>query len=306
MVSLNTVMIKNLYFLLILITFNSFSQFGSNYPPKKVSDAIEYIYKKTKDTDLKLWVFNPRGHKIENKKPAIIFFFGGGYRGGTPDQFAEHAKYFSQRGMIAILADYRVSGRHDVKVINSISDGKSSIKWVKENAEVLGIDRNKIVASGGSAGGHLAASTALLGKFDDPNDEKTVYNSHPSALVLFNPGLNSNEERWIKNQNQIDRIGTNDFYSISPYHNVKKELPPTIIFHGVADKTVPYSSALAFTNKMKEFGNECILHGYENLEHGFFNFGRNSNGPFVDTLRKADDFLVTIGFLKSLPISNQQ
>tara|TARA_B100000925_G_scaffold291132_1_gene278185 strand:- start:1319 stop:2239 length:921 start_codon:yes stop_codon:yes gene_type:complete len=306
MVSLNTVMIKNLYFLLILISFNSFSQFGSNYPPKKVSDAIEYIYKKTKDADLKLWVFNPRGHKIENKKPAIIFFFGGGYRGGTPDQFAEHAKYFSQRGMIAILADYRVSGRHDVKVINSISDGKSSIKWVKENAEVLGIDRNKIVASGGSAGGHLAASTALLGKFDDPSDKKTVYNSHPSALVLFNPGLNSNEERWIKNQNQIDRVGTDDYYSISPYHNVKKELPPTIIFHGVADKTVPYSSALAFAVKMKEFGNECILHGYENLEHGFFNFGRNSNGPFVDTLRKADDFLVTIGFLKSLPISNQQ
>ena len=57
---------------------------------------------------------------------------------------------------------------------------------------------------------------------------------------------------------------------------------------------------------MKEFGNECILHGYENLEHGFFNFGRNSNGPFVDTVRKADDFLVSIGFLKSLPISNQQ
>ena len=57
---------------------------------------------------------------------------------------------------------------------------------------------------------------------------------------------------------------------------------------------------------MKEFGNECILYGYENLEHGFFNFGRNSNGPFVDTVRKADDFLVSIGFLKSLPISNQQ
>ena len=105
----------------------------------------------------------------------------------TSIQFAEHAKYFSQRGMVTILADYRVSSRHDVKVINPISDGKTSIKWIKENADLLGVDKNRIVASGGSAGGHLAASTALLSQYDDPKEKNNKFNSIPSALILFNP-----------------------------------------------------------------------------------------------------------------------
>ena len=288
---------KILFFLVILICSKSFGQ----YPPKKVGDAIEYVYKKTKDTDLKLWVFNPRNHKIEDKKPVIIFFFGGGYRGGSPDQFAEHAKYFSQRGMVTILADYRVSSRHDVKVINSISDGKTSIKWIKENADLLGVDKNRIVASGGSAGGHLAASTALLSKYDDSEEKNNKFNSIPSALILFNPGLNSTQERWIKDQNRIDRAGTNDYFSISPYHNLKNDSPSTIIFHGTADKTVPFSHAEAFTKKSKELGNECTLYAYENMEHGFFNFGRDNNGPFVDTVKKADEFLISLGYLSPLP-----
>jgi acetyl esterase/lipase len=271
---------NSLIFILFFVSYGLFSQ--TNYPPKNVGFAIEYVYKKTKDTDLKVWVFNPKGHVLTKKKPAIIFFFGGGYRSGTPDQFVEHAKYLSSRGMVAILADYRVSSRHDVKVINSISDGKSSIKWLKENADILGIDKSRIVASGGSAGGHLAASTALLNQFDDIKEINSKFNSKPNALILFNPGLNSNEERWIKNKNQVER-------------------PPTIIFHGSADKTVPVSSAELFTKKMNDLGNNCKLFIYKDLEHGFFNYGRNSNGPFVDTMRKVDDFLVSLGYIQSLP-----
>jgi|TARA_B100001093_G_scaffold269772_1_gene257890 acetyl esterase/lipase len=290
---------NSLIFILFFVSYGLFSQ--TNYPPKNVGFAIEYVYKKTKDTDLKVWVFNPKGHVLTKKKPAIIFFFGGGYRSGTPDQFVEHAKYLSSRGMVAILADYRVSSRHDVKVINSISDGKSSIKWLKENADILGVDKSRIVASGGSAGGHLAASTALLNQFDDIKEINSKFNSKPNALILFNPGLNSNEERWIKNQNQVERIGTNDNYSISPFHNITNNAPPTIIFHGSADKTVPVSSAELFTKKMNDLGNNCKLFIYKDLEHGFFNYGRNSNGPFVDTMRKVDDFLVSLGYIQSLP-----
>ena len=100
--------------------------------------SICVIYKKTKDTDLKVWVFNPKDHVLTKKKPAIIFFFGGGYRSGTPDQFVEHAKYLSSRGMVAILADYRVSSRHDVKVINSISD---HFQVIFINIYLIDIDR---------------------------------------------------------------------------------------------------------------------------------------------------------------------
>ena len=289
-------------FLLILFFFISLKSYNqNNYPPKKVSDAVEHIYKNTEDTDLKIWVFNPKGHKISNKKPGIVFFFGGGYRTGTPDQFVEHAKYLSARGMVAIIVDYRVSSRHNVNVINSISDGKSSIRWIKENSDNLGIDKNKIIASGGSAGGHLAASTALLNDYDDQSEINSPYDSKPNALILFNPGLNTKSEPWINNEQAQKRIGTKDYYSVSPYHNIKKGVVPTIIFHGTSDKTVPFLSADLFTKRMIEFGNSCILYAYKNKEHGFFNFGRDSNGPFVDTMNKVDDFLVSLRYLEPLP-----
>ncbi len=289
---------KNIILILFfLINIKLISQ--SNYPPKNINGSIEYVYKKTKDVDLKIWVFNPEFHNISIKKPAIVFFFGGGYRNGTPDQFVEHAKYFRSRGMVGIIADYRVSSRHNVKVINSISDGKSTIKWIKENSNILGIDPKKIVASGGSSGGNLAASTAILVAHDDPQDNPK-YNSKPSALILFNPSLGTGKERWLINKQIINRIGTRDYYSISPYHNLKEGLPPTIIFHGTNDQTVPFSTVKLFTKKMIEMGNSCILYPYKGEEHAFFNYGRNGNRSFKDTIEKADNFLVSLGYIKPL------
>ena len=54
---------------------------------------------------------------------------------------------------------------------------------------------------------------------------------------------------------------------------------------------------------MKKFGNNSELYLYEGKTHGFFNYGRELNGPFVDTIRKVDDFLVNLGYIQALPKS---
>jgi len=81
--------------------------------------------------------------------------------------------------MIAITADYRVKSRHGVQVVECVKDAKAAIAWVRENAQRLGIDPDKIAASGGSAGGHLAACTGTISGFG--SDER------PNAMILFNP-----------------------------------------------------------------------------------------------------------------------
>ena len=86
--------------------------------------------------------------------------------------------------------------------------------------------------------------------------------------------------------------------SISPYHHIRRGAPPAIIFHGKADSTVPYRQAQAFDRKMREAGNRCVLEGYEGQTHGFFNFGRGENEYFQKTLKRADEFLVSLGYLK--------
>lgn len=293
---------KKLTFLtlfIILFSIKSQAQLGGgNHPPEIDSDNI-ITFKETETIDLKLWVFNPE--IVTGNNSAIVFFFGGGWIGGSPRQFIEQAKFFSSKGMVSIIADYRVFSRDSVRAIKCISDAKSAIRWVRKNAKKLGINENKIVASGGSAGGHLAASTGTIPYYEEENEDQSI-SSKPNAMVLFNPGLiaydfqdlNRNEEMIKKAR---IRIG-DDPKKASPYYHVDNGIAPTIIFHGKSDKTVPYESVVLYEKKMKEFGNICELHLYEDEEHGFFNYGRNSGIAFKDTMEKSYNFLKKIKFIK--------
>lgn len=84
---------------------------------------------------------------------------------------------------------------------------------------------------------------------------------------------------------------------LSPVHHVQAGAPPTIIFHGKTDETVPYRTAEAFATAMRKAGNRCELVGYDEQAHGFFNFGRGDGRYYNETLAVADAFLVSLGYL---------
>ena len=90
--------------------------------------------------------------------------------------------------------------------------------------------------------------------------------------------------------------------TISPCHHVHKGIVPTILFHGTADKTVPFENAERFTKLMQEAGNECVLVPFEGRDHGFFNgsFFRKSNGDaeYEVTMPRSIEFLKAHSFLK--------
>jgi len=276
----------------------------NNYPPK-IEGAIEINFKTIDNVQLNLWVFNPPAHKTSDKTPAIIFFFGGGWNSGSPVQFVPHCEYLAARGMVAIVADYRVFNRNNVLANKCVADAKSAIRWVRGHASELGIDPDKIAAGGGSAGGHLAAATATLPNFDEPTENLSV-SSKPNALVLFNPALIvAPVEIQIdgfnkKMENMEERFGAKP-ESMSPFHHIVKGTVPTIIFHGTADTTVPFKTAQLFTEKMNRIGNSCTLIAYEGESHGFFNFGKKSNGAFIDSVNKMDQFLVSMKYLEAPP-----
>ncbi|GAB4141751.1 MAG: alpha/beta hydrolase [Planctomycetaceae bacterium] len=264
--------------------------------------ATVEIYKTIGDVQLKMYLFKPKNHQPEHRKPAIVFFFGGGWRAGSPAQFGLHCQYLASRGMVAMAADYRVESRHQTKAIHCVADAKSAIRWIRKNSKRLGIDPNKIVAAGGSAGGHLAAATATISGFNEKG-ESTEISSQPNALILFNPALNLtpaafNESPDSKRMKGLqNRLGT-EFRNLSPVFHISKTTPPCIIFHGEADKTVPFKQATEFAAAMKKRGLSCEVAGYPDEGHGFFNFGRKGNVAFLSTLSRADAFLVSLGYLK--------
>jgi acetyl esterase len=260
----------------------------SSYPPT-FEDARVETYATIGTTQLKLWIFGESDPKV--KKPAIVFFFGGGWHGGSPDQFGNQARHFAKRGMIAITADYRVESRHGVPVVECVKDAKAAIAWVRDNGQRLGIDPGRIAAAGGSAGGHLAAATGTISGFG--SDER------PNAMILFNPACTlAPIAGWQPSGIRPGKLSAKRFgveaQAISPAHHIGPYTPPTLILHGTADTTVPYASVVAFESAMKKADRPCKLVGYDGAEHTFFR-----RAEYYDrTLAEADAFLVDLGWIK--------
>jgi acetyl esterase/lipase len=286
-------MLKRILFSLLLLVVTTQATQQNTAAPETLLGADSRVYKTISETKLRLHIYQPANRKPDTRLPAIVFFFGGGWRNGTPAQFAEHCKYLAARGMVAITAEYRVKARHNVTPLECIADAKSALRWVRKNAGDLGIDSNRLAAGGGSAGGHLAAATATVSGFDDKGEDLKV-SAVPNALVLFNPALDVS--------NIPADYGFGDkAVAASPLQNVKAKLPPTIIFHGTADKTVPFAQATNFCAAMKQHGNACEVKAYEGRDHGFFNFGRGDGEDFKTTVHAMDEFLVSRGYLKAKP-----
>jgi len=255
----------------------------------------EVVYKTVGNVELKLHLFEPKDRDIEERLSAVVFFFGGGWVGGTPKQFFPHCRYLATRGMVAMSAEYRVKSRHGTTPFECVRDGKSAVRWIRANAAKLGIDPDKIVSAGGSAGGHVAACTGTIEGCEEEG-EQTKVSSVPNAMMLFNPVIDTTGKGY--GAGKLKGRET----EISPCHHVGEGVPPTIIFHGTADTCVPFENVERFTRLMKAAGNTCELAPFEGKSHGFFNYGRDKgNESFIKTLRAADKFLSKHGFLQGEP-----
>lgn len=254
----------------------------------KLTDAkvttADHVYKKTPEGELTLHGFFPADWKATDKRPVIVFFFGGGWKNGAYTQFVPQAEYFASRGLVALSADYRIESKHKTTPDKCVEDAKSAVRWVRANAGKLGVDADRVIASGGSAGGHIAACTALVDGFDSPDDPKDT-SCVPAALLLFNPALNLPRE--IK-----DAKGTDIAAKISPTKFLTKKAPPTWVVFGDADAMLGQGEE--FAKAAKELGVSVELFTAAKQPHGFFN-----RSPWIEsTTAAADEWLVKQGYLK--------
>ena len=257
----------------------------------------EPVYKTVGDTQLKLHIFNPKDLKSSDQRPAIVFFFGGGWNGGSPSQFYPHCAHLASRGMVAMAADYRVKSRNGTSPRECVMDGKSAVRWIRQHASELGVDPNKVLAGGGSAGGHVAAATGTTSGMEEDGEDLTV-SSRPNALVLFNPVYDNGPDGYGH-----DRV-KEYWREISPMHNISEDTPPTIVFLGTKDKLIPVATAERYKELMEAKGQRCELHLYKDQPHGFFNYNKTDN--YEKTVEQMDRFLVSLGYLKGEPTAPER
>ncbi|MBN1124569.1 MAG: alpha/beta hydrolase fold domain-containing protein [Sedimentisphaerales bacterium] len=252
------------------------------------------IYKTIGNVKLQLYLFKPANHTSTDKRPCIIFFFGGGWVNGSPSQFYPHCRYLASRGMVTISAEYRLKNKHNTTPYESVKDGKSAVRWIRQHASELGIDPNRLAASGGSAGGHVAAATGTVKGFEEPQENLSI-SSRPNALILFNPVFDNGPDGY-----GYDRV-KEQWHQFSPMHNISSKTPPTIVFLGDKDKLIPVATAEKYKDLMEKAGVRCDLHIYKDQPHGFFNYRNGKNSYYYQTVIAADKFLSSLGYLEGKP-----
>ncbi|HEY1109671.1 MAG TPA: alpha/beta hydrolase, partial [Opitutaceae bacterium] len=240
------------------------------------------VYKEIGGAKLEIWIYKPAGWKASDQRSAIVFYHGGGWRNGSPSAFSRQSARLAERGMVAFSVQYRLTPS-GATIADCVKDARSAFRWVVAQAAELGIDPRKISAGGGSAGGHLACSLVTLDAINESTDDLKVP-IKPASLVLFNPAA---KLRSIRSQ---DTPGSN---AVDPFIHLKAGHPPTIIFHGEDDTTVPIVTVRDYAAKVKELGGQCEVVGFPGQLHAFFN-----KEPFVwDTLKQSEAFLEKQGQL---------
>jgi CubicO group peptidase (beta-lactamase class C family)/acetyl esterase/lipase len=257
-----------------------------------VSDraAKVYVYKTIGEKKLKMHVDFPPGWKKTDTRPVIVFFHGGSWKGGSVRAFSRQAEYFASRGLVCARADYRIKNKDGVTPDKCVEDARSAVRWVRANAAQLGIDSQKLITAGGSAGGHLAACAIIPESVEAEDDDQSI-STIPQAMVLFNPVLSFMHGGLSSRVNGDEEIAE----KISPLLYVKADTPPSIVMFGTSDRLKAFGDL--WWAKAKEMGFRADKFTAEGGKHGFFN-----RSPWLErTMIAADEFLASLGYLEGEP-----
>jgi acetyl esterase/lipase len=247
-------------------------------------------YKTVESRTLQMHLHFPTDWQVTDARPVMVFFFGGGWNGGTVNQFLPQAEYFASRGLVTALADYRVKSRDGVTPDQCVADARSAVRWVRSHAQELGLDPQKLIASGGSAGGHLAACMLIERSVETPGDDLSI-STVPQAMVLYNPVLSFEHDKLRARLGDKRHLAK----AISPTAHLNKHAPPALILFGTQDALKAFGDAYRMeANRLGVCAQEYLAEGQG---HGFFN--RN---PWLErTTVAVDRFLVSLGLLAGEP-----
>ena len=216
-------------------------------------DAETFDYRSTGATAVPLHVVKPKDWHVGDQRPALIWFFGGGFVRGSTQQSIGWARRAAQLGMVGIAADYRVRERWpEADLRDVVADARLALRWVQDHGAELGVDPRRVVVGGSSAGGHLALWTTIPETPPglDP-DEAPLF--PPVALLLTNPPSDTSTTSGL----DLRRFTGIDFDAFSPLQHLPAKMPPVFLIHGDADETVPYPQSVVLHRTLVESGNDC-------------------------------------------------
>jgi acetyl esterase/lipase len=258
---------------------HSFRAFGM-IPAQASSAALkiekDVVVGKSGDTDLNCDIYRPPAGT--EKHMALVHFHGGGFAGGNKDGLAAKVTPITARGYVSIAVQYRLSGVAGWPA--QIDDAKTAIRWTRANASSLGIDPKLIGIVGYSAGGHIALFTA-----GSPDAEL-------AACVAFYPQTDIKDDHMGGSLRMAQALlppGTDEaaIHEASPITHIKAGYPPTIIYHGLADTTIPWENSEHLLQTLRTVGVPSELHTFAGVPHEF-----DQHPEFAEACAALTDFFL--------------
>lgn len=228
--------------------------------------------------DLLVRIYKPKGINLKN---GLVYFHGGGWSYFSVDMYdAQLSSLASLTDSIIVSVNYQKSPEHKFPIPHD--DCFAGMKWTFDNAESLGIDRNKIGIAGDSAGGNLAAGVALRNR-----DEKSfpiayqllIYpclgldfdtNSYKHNAVGY--GLSKRTMSWLWSLYLNGKPDHENPYAVPLSSNSYSNLPPAIVI--TAEFDVLRDDGAQYAEKLQKDGVKVIYRDYPGMIHGFFNYGK--------------------------------
>jgi acetyl esterase len=268
------------------------------------TEPRKIVYKSAANVKLQVHVYAAAGRAPGEKRPAILMIHGGGWEALGPFHTAPHCRYFALRGLVAVNVEYRlVEKDSSVRIADCVADCRDALRLVRQQAAGLGIDPERIAAAGDSAGGHLAASLALLPDLQE--GKPGIVSSRPNAVVLYNPVVDLAALKWMpghaglrpSSESPRDETWQDRARRVSPIRYIRKGLPPTLLIHGDRDGCVPVDQSDRFAKLMQDAGNQIEYKRMMGWNHAFAIPGCGTDEQIAETLRMTDQFLTGLGYL---------
>jgi acetyl esterase/lipase len=256
-------------------------------------------------SELKLDLYQPREPK--GPTPVVMLIHGGGWVEGSKEGSVLEVFPYLQMGFSVVNVEYRL-GRVSLAPA-AVEDCLCALHWIGRNAAKYNFDLNKVVVTGGSAGGHLALTTGMIpdstglanecASDDDEGWKGPWTGSTPKVAAIINwfgitdvwgmlqgPNIRSYAVSWFGSQPGQEALAKR----VSPLTYVRPGLPPILTIHGDADPLVPYSDAVRLHDALTKAGVRNQLLTIPGGKHGHF--------PAEDSLRAAESiraFLASLG-----------
>lgn len=200
-------------------------------------------------------------------KPAILLIHGGGWGAGNRGEFKDFAKWLTQQGAVSIAIDYRLT-TSGAQWPAQARDVEEAVWWIRENAGSLHIDPNRVVAIGGSAGGHLAA---WLGTTDRRNASGTPSRVNLVVSIWGPWDLTVSDIRQDAKNMIAGLMGNQNPRLASPLAYIDSSSAPALLIHGTRDDLVPPDQSKRACDALRAANVACELMLLDGVNHRFTN-----------------------------------